>query len=107
MKQLITSIFRCQTLIISRVLSFPAIFLTMTSKFGSLHKYLHLYSPSPCHFKLNRWFRKSHMTYLPSEAKICNFDASILVDEKILWLHVSVQNSSLMTKQNSLKQLKI
>ena len=39
------------------------------------------------------------------QTKVCYLDAAILVDEKVLWLHVSVENSPLMAEQDPLEQL--
>ena len=37
------------------------------------------------------------------QTEVRDLDASILVNQEILWLHVSMQNSSLVTEQDALK----
>ena len=39
------------------------------------------------------------------QTKVSYLDAAILVDEKVLWLHVSVKNSPLVAEQDALEQL--
>ena len=39
------------------------------------------------------------------QSKICQFDGSLLVDEKVLRLQVSVEDTTRMTKHNALKYL--
>ena len=41
-----------------------------------------------------------------SQPEVGDLDASILIDEKIIWLHVSVDDIPLVTKQDALQQLK-
>ena len=40
------------------------------------------------------------------QTEVSDLDAAVLVDEKILGLHVSVENSPLVTEQDALQQLK-
>ena len=40
-----------------------------------------------------------------SQPEVGDLDAAVLVDEKILGLHVSMENSPLMTEQDALQQL--
>ena len=42
----------------------------------------------------------------PGQTEISNLDASVLVNQEILGLHVSVENSPLVTEQDALQQLK-
>ena len=40
------------------------------------------------------------------QTEVGNLDASVLVNQEILGLHVPVENSPLMTEQDALQQLK-
>ena len=40
------------------------------------------------------------------QTEVSDLDAAVLVDEKILGLHVSVENSPLVTEQDALQNLK-
>ena len=48
------------------------------------------------------WNRNTAHSILPRQTKIGDFDGSGLVDEKVLWLQVSVKDTSLVTKQDCL-----
>ena len=41
-----------------------------------------------------------------SQPEVGDLDAAVFVNQKILWLHVSVENSPLVTEQDTLQQLK-
>ena len=42
----------------------------------------------------------------PGQTEVSNLDAAVLVNQEILGLHVSVENSPLVTEQDALQQLK-
>ena len=42
----------------------------------------------------------------PGQTEVGNLDAAVLVNQEILGLHVSVENSPLVTEQDALQQLK-
>ena len=42
----------------------------------------------------------------PSQPEVGDLDAAVLVDQKILGLHVSVEDSPLVTEQDALQNLK-
>ena len=41
-----------------------------------------------------------------SQTEVCNLDAAVLIDQKILRLQVSVEDPSLVTEQDALQNLK-
>ena len=49
--------------------------------------------------------RSNWDTKSSSKTKISEFERSIAVDEKVLWLQISVQSAMRMTERNTLQQL--
>ena len=41
-----------------------------------------------------------------SKTEVCNLDAAVRIDKKILWLQVSMEDPSLVTEQDALQNLK-
>lgn len=41
----------------------------------------------------------------PSETEVCDLDGTALVNQQVLRLQISMKNTTLMTEQNSLKDL--
>ncbi len=49
--------------------------------------------------------RSHRNTKRSTESKISQLDGALVVDEKVLWLHVSVQNTTCMTEIDTLENL--